>query len=47
MEQLGLWVHAYHRILKLARSIATLAGSKEVGNSHMAEATDYRVLDRQ
>ncbi len=46
VEKLGLSARAYHRILKLARTLADLAGHDAVGPSHVAEAVQYRVLDR-
>jgi len=45
MAQLNLSARAYHRLLKLARTIADLAGAEEIGAAHIAEALQYRPKD--
>ena len=42
MNQMDLSARAYHRILKLARTIADLAGSDPISQVHLAEALQYR-----
>ncbi|MEM9623935.1 MAG: ATP-dependent protease, partial [Pseudomonadota bacterium] len=45
-ERLGLSTRACHRVQRLARTIADLAGQRDVSIQHLSEAVQYRQLDR-
>lgn len=47
VDRMGLSARAYHRVLRVARTIADLDGQDTIGVEHVAEAVQYRTLDRR
>ena len=47
IEKMGLSARACSRIIKLARTIADLAGAEKIGMEHISEAAGYRFLDKR
>jgi len=47
IAKLGLSTRAYHRVLKLARTLADMAGREQLNTVDISEALSYRTLDRQ
>jgi magnesium chelatase family protein len=46
MERFRLSARSYHRILRVARTIADLDGTETIGRQHLTEALGYRSLER-
>ena len=46
IEKLNLSIRAYHRLVKVARTLADLTGSEQIDRSHLAQALSYRAMDR-
>ncbi|GMV90942.1 MAG: hypothetical protein AMXMBFR82_07200 [Candidatus Hydrogenedentota bacterium] len=47
MDEFGLSARAYDKILRVARTIADVEGAEHISEMHVAEAVQYRSLDRQ
>ena len=47
MDELGLSARAYDKVRRVARTIADMEGVAEISENHLAEAVQYRLLDRK
>ncbi len=47
MNSLGLSARAYHRCLRVARTLADMTNEANISDAHLSEALGYRVLDRR
>jgi magnesium chelatase family protein len=47
MDELGLSARAYDKVRRVARTIADLEGADQINENHLAEAVQYRLLDRR
>jgi magnesium chelatase family protein len=47
MDELGLSARAYDKVRRVARTIADMEGAVNIGEQHIAEAVQYRLLDRR
>jgi magnesium chelatase family protein len=47
MDEMGLSARAYDKVRRVARTIADLEGAEKINENHLAEAVQYRLLDRR
>jgi magnesium chelatase family protein len=47
MDELGLSARAYDKVRRVARTIADMDGAQHIAEQHIAEAVQYRLLDRR